>query len=70
MGIAITLGNKAKHERRDNEHHHSFFGGSEAESLSRLIQFGAHSGFQLRCNFLTALIIAQVAWRFQCREAG
>jgi hypothetical protein len=37
MGIAITLCYETKHERRDNEHHHSFFGGSEAESLSRLI---------------------------------
>jgi hypothetical protein len=41
MGIAITLGNKPEDERRDNEQYHSFFGGSEAESLPRLIQFGA-----------------------------
>jgi hypothetical protein len=51
MGVAITLCYETKHERRENKHHHSFFGGSEAESLSRLIQFEAHSVFQLRCNF-------------------
>jgi len=49
MGIAITLGNKAKDERRDNEQYHSFLGGSEAESLPRLIQFGVC--FQLLAVF-------------------
>jgi hypothetical protein len=37
MGIAITLCNKTEHECRENKHDHSFFGGSEAESLARLI---------------------------------
>jgi hypothetical protein len=70
MGVTITLCYETKHERRENKHDHSFFGGSEPESLSRLIQFEAHSLFQLRCNFLTALIIAQVASKLQCREPG
>jgi hypothetical protein len=37
MGVAITLCYETKHERRKNKHDHSFFGGSEAESLSHLI---------------------------------
>jgi hypothetical protein len=70
MGVAITLCDETKRERREDKHDYSFFGRSEAESLPRLIQFEAHSVFQLRCNFLTALIIAQVASKLQCREAG
>jgi hypothetical protein len=37
MGVAITLCYETKRERRENKHDHSFFGGSEAESLSHLI---------------------------------
>jgi hypothetical protein len=45
MGIAITLCNKTERERRENKHDHSFFGGSEAERLPRLLQFGAPAFF-------------------------
>jgi hypothetical protein len=41
MGVAITLCHKTEHERRENKHDYSFFHRSEAESLPRLIQFGA-----------------------------
>ena len=37
MGVAITLCNETKHERRDNKHDYSFFGGGKAKSLARLI---------------------------------
>ena len=67
MGVAITFCYETKRERRENKHDHSFFGRSEAESLSRLIQFEAHSVFQLRCNFLTAAIIAQKTGDFSFR---
>jgi len=39
MRVPITLCHETENERRENKHHHSFFGGSEAESLPRLIQF-------------------------------
>jgi hypothetical protein len=37
MRVTMTLCNKTKHERGENKHDHSFFGGSEAKSLPRLI---------------------------------
>ena len=40
MPIAITLGNDANQDRRENKHDNSLFGRSEAEPLPRLIQFG------------------------------
>jgi hypothetical protein len=55
MDVAVTLCDKTDCERRENKHDYSHFGRSEAESLPHLIQFEAHSVFQLRCNFLTLL---------------
>ena len=39
MGVAVTLGAQAQSECRQDEKCHSFFGGSEEESLPRLIEF-------------------------------
>jgi hypothetical protein len=41
MGVAITLCNKTKQERRENKHDHSFLGRGKTESLPRLIKFEA-----------------------------
>ena len=46
MGVAVTLCTQPEHERRENENHHSFFRGSEKESLSGLIEFGTPAFFQ------------------------
>ncbi len=52
MDVAITLCNQTKHERRNNKHDHSFFGGSEADPLPRLIQVKAPVFLQfLACSF-------------------
>ena len=40
MGVAVTLCAQPEHERRENENHHSFFRGSEKESLSGYLEFG------------------------------
>jgi hypothetical protein len=39
MSVAVTLCAHPENERRDNEHGHSFFRGSETESLQHLIEF-------------------------------
>jgi hypothetical protein len=41
MGVAVTLCDETKYECRDDKRDHSFFCRSEADSLRRLIQFGA-----------------------------
>lgn len=46
MSVAVTLCTQPEHERRENENHHSFFGGSEKESLPGLIEFGTPAFFQ------------------------
>ena len=51
MGIAVTLGAQAQRECHQDEKHHSFFGGSEEESLPRLIEFETPTLFQLAKAF-------------------
>jgi hypothetical protein len=46
MGVAVTFCAKPEHERRENENNHSFFRGSEKESLPGLIEFGTPAFFQ------------------------
>jgi len=46
MGVAVTLCAQPKHERPENENHHSFFRGSEKESLPGLLEFGTPAFFQ------------------------
>ena len=46
MGVAVTLCAQPEHERRENENHHSFFGGSEKEFLSGYLEFGTPVFFQ------------------------
>ena len=47
MSVAVTLCAQPEHERAENENYHSFFRGSEKESLSGLIEFGTPAFFQL-----------------------
>jgi hypothetical protein len=51
MGIAVTFGAQAQRECRQDEERHSFFGGSEEESLPRLIEFETPALFQLAKAF-------------------
>jgi hypothetical protein len=52
VGVAITLCNQAKQERRNNKYDHSFFRRSEADPLPRLIQVKAPVFLQfLACSF-------------------
>ena len=46
MGVAVTLCAQPEHERRENENYHSFFRGSEKESLPGLLEFGTPAFFQ------------------------
>jgi hypothetical protein len=46
MSVAVTLCTQPEHERAENENYHSFFRGSEKESLSGLIEFGTPAFFQ------------------------
>ncbi len=56
MDVAITLCNKAEHERRKNKHNYSFFCRGEAESLPRLIHFEAPMPLQLSvCSFVASI---------------
>jgi hypothetical protein len=47
MGVAITFCAQTEQESRHNERYYSLFGGSEAESLPHLIEFGTPALFQL-----------------------
>ena len=51
MGVAVTLGAQAQRECRQDEKRHSLFGGSEEESLPRLIEFETPTLFQLAKAF-------------------
>jgi hypothetical protein len=51
MGVAVTLGAQAQYECRQDEKRHSFFGGSEEESVPRLIEFEPPALFQLAKAF-------------------
>ena len=51
MGVAVTLGAQAQRECHQDEKHHSFFGGSEEESLPRLIEFETPTLCQLTKAF-------------------
>jgi hypothetical protein len=46
MSVAVTLCAEPEHERPENENNHSFFRGSEKESLSGLLEFGTPAFFQ------------------------
>jgi hypothetical protein len=50
MGIAITLCDETKYERRKDKHDNSLFGRGEAQSLPDLIEFETHSVFQPQIN--------------------
>jgi hypothetical protein len=50
MGVAITLCDETKYERRKDKHDNSLFGRSEAKSLPNLIEFETHSVFQPQIN--------------------
>lgn len=51
MGVAVTLCAQPEHERPENENNHSFFRGSEKESLPGLIEFRTPAFFQLANPF-------------------
>jgi hypothetical protein len=51
MGVAVTLGAQAQRECRQDEKRHSFFGGSEEESLPHLIEFETPVRLQLAKAF-------------------
>ena len=51
MGVAVTFCAQPEHERSENENDHSFFRGSEKESLPGLIEFGTPAFFQLAKPF-------------------
>jgi hypothetical protein len=51
MGVAVTLCAQPEHERPENENNHSFFRGSQKESLSGLLEFGTPAFFQLAKAF-------------------
>ena len=53
MGVAVTLGAQAQRECRQDEKRHSLFGGSEEESLPRLIEFETPVRFQLQFHLTT-----------------
>jgi hypothetical protein len=51
MSVAVTLCAEPEHERPENENNHSFFRGSEKESLSGLLEFRTPAFFQLAKAF-------------------
>jgi hypothetical protein len=51
MGVAVTLGAQSQRECHQDEKHHSFFGGSEEESLSEAIEFETPVRLQLTKAF-------------------
>jgi hypothetical protein len=51
MGVAVTFGDQAQRECRQDEKRHSLFGGSEEESLPRLIEFETPALLQLAKAF-------------------
>ena len=51
MGVAVTFGDQAQRECRQDEKRHSFFGGSEEESLPHLIEFETPVRLQLAKAF-------------------
>jgi hypothetical protein len=53
MSVAVTLCAQPEHERTENENNHSFFRGSEKESLSGLIEFGTPALFRPRLHLTT-----------------
>jgi hypothetical protein len=50
MGVAITLCDETKYERRKDKHDNSLFDRGKAESLPDLIEFETHSVFQPQIN--------------------
>jgi hypothetical protein len=54
MSVAVTLCAEPEQERPENENNHSFFRGSEKESLSGLLEFGTPAFFQ--CSGLIRLL--------------
>jgi hypothetical protein len=50
MGVAITLCDETKYERRKDKHDNSLFGRGKAQFLPDLIEFETHSVFQPRIN--------------------
>ena len=51
MGVAVTFGDQAQRECRQDEKRHSLFGGSEEESLPEAIEFETPVRLQLAKAF-------------------